>query len=137
MAEMNAKILELQQMMMNKESEEKGSCSVKNEHCVEVDDDDVKEVPRDNVLSLVKTPRTKSKKDVKDTLKLKATDVPTALKMLHKYACVALNGGRTIQFTLDPNVIGNNREVFVEFDEIHKMCELEPIAASSICVYIW
>ncbi|XP_057791119.1 uncharacterized protein LOC131008245 [Salvia miltiorrhiza] len=59
MAEMNAKILELQQqMMMNKESEEKGSCSVKNEHCVEVDDD-VEEVPRDNVLSLVKTPRTK------------------------------------------------------------------------------
>ncbi|XP_057806813.1 uncharacterized protein LOC131021574 isoform X3 [Salvia miltiorrhiza] len=138
MAEMNAKILELQQqMMMNKESEEKGSCSVKNERCVEVDDDDVEEVPRDNVLSLVKTPRTKSKKDVKDTMKLKATDVPTALKMLHKYASVALNGGRTIQFTLDPNVFGNNREVFVEFDEIHKMCELEPIAASSICVYIW
>ncbi|XP_057803010.1 uncharacterized protein LOC131018301 [Salvia miltiorrhiza] len=137
MAEMNAKILELQQQVMMKESEEKGSCSVKNENDVE-DEDDIEEVPRDKVVPFVKAPKAKSRRPhVREPMKLTATDIPMSLKMLHKYASVALFDGFTIKGSVDPLVFGHDLEVLIGFDDIHHMCELEALAASCICMYMW
>lgn len=53
MAEMSAKIVELQQHLMNKKVEEKGSCSNKN---MDANDFDVVEVFHDNASQVVRVP---------------------------------------------------------------------------------
>lgn len=69
--------------------------------------------------------------------KLTNVDIPEPVKMLHTYSRHVLTGGQSIKIPVDANVFGDEQMVYIFFDDIHNMCELEAIAASCICVYIW
>ncbi|KAH6779537.1 hypothetical protein C2S52_010774 [Perilla frutescens var. hirtella] len=127
-AEMNAKIIELQQhIIVKKDTEEKGSCSVKNldVHYVE----DVEEILHQNVKPA------KKQRTPKSLPKLKATDVPKVLKILHSYSRFALNDGLSISIPLADNVFGNEVTIYIFFEDVNNMCELNAISAACLHLY--
>ncbi|KAH6782114.1 hypothetical protein C2S51_007407 [Perilla frutescens var. frutescens] len=129
-AKMNAKTIELQQhIIIKKDTEEKGNCSVKNldVHYVE----DVEEILHQNVKPA------KKQRTPKSLPKLKATNVPKVLKMLHSYSRFALNDGLNISIPLADNVFGNEVTIYIFFEDVNNMCELNAISAACLSVYIW
>lgn len=73
----------------------------------------------------------------KQLAKLNAPDVPRALRFLHSYAMHALGDGFSIKMPVDDDVFGHEHIIYILFEDIHSFCQLDPIGASCICVYIW
>ncbi|KAH6783363.1 hypothetical protein C2S52_008322 [Perilla frutescens var. hirtella] len=129
-AEMNAKIIELQQHLSSKKDiEEKGSCSIKNVDVEYVED-------MEDTLNHKVKPQ-KKQRIQKSHPKLKATDIPKVLKMLHSYSRLALIDGLSISIPLDDVVFGNEVTIYIFFEDVVNICELNAILAACLCAYIW
>ncbi|KAH6777402.1 hypothetical protein C2S51_008714 [Perilla frutescens var. frutescens] len=119
MVQMNAKIIELENYIKSKDSEEKGSCSVKNNNDIHVIDDEVEIANvKAKAAQIVKVEGSMGKTHVSpmsNTRDLREANMPKTLKLLYSYSRHALNNGSSIAIPLDDDVFGSG----------------------CICVYLW
>ncbi|KAH6754815.1 hypothetical protein C2S53_020112 [Perilla frutescens var. hirtella] len=140
MIQMNAKIMELENYIKSKDSEEKGSCSVKNNNDIRVIDDEVKIAKvKAKAAHIVKVEGSKGKTHVSpmsNTRDLREANMPKTLKLLYSYSRHALNNGSSIAIRLDDDVFGCELNLFIFIEDVYNLCEFEPISAGCICVYL-
>ena len=65
------------------------------------------------------------------------TSMPRALYMLYCYCKVALEDGRGLQVDIADDVFGSECTIYIFLDDIIPFCELQPITANCLVVYIW
>ncbi|KAH6834369.1 hypothetical protein C2S53_012116 [Perilla frutescens var. hirtella] len=138
MVQMNAKIMELENLIKSKDCEEKGSCSVKNNDLQPIDDE--AEIENIKAAQKVKVEGSKGKIKkcmVSHTRDLKEMNVPKTLKLLYSYSRHALHNGSSIEIPLDDDVLGYELTVFIFIEDVYNLCEFEPISVGCICVYLW
>ena len=68
---------------------------------------------------------------------LQPSSMPRALYMLYCYCKVALQDGSGLLVQLSNEVFGSEYMIYVFLDDIMPVCQLQPISANCIVVYIW